>query len=163
MREATRTHHNCSSVDRGMLMRYRGGAIGHASTAAATSRFLRDRDTLDVQVGGGAEETSDEEEDEKMASSSEESESDDDAQQGEAMEEDSNTSDSDNESEQLNEELDFDYDWDDVEFTGEEDEELDPEDLGPEDGEEDEDAISDVTRRLDFLVFKETRMGATPI
>lgn len=32
-----------------MLMRYRGGGVGHKSTRAATNIFLKDRDRLDMQ------------------------------------------------------------------------------------------------------------------
>jgi hypothetical protein len=34
-------------VDRDMMMRYRGGGVGHKSTRNATNVFLRDRDPLD--------------------------------------------------------------------------------------------------------------------
>jgi hypothetical protein len=35
-------------VDRDMLMRYRGGGVGHKSTRAATDKFIQDRDELDL-------------------------------------------------------------------------------------------------------------------
>lgn len=36
-------------VDRDMVMRFRGGGVGHASTRAATDIFKEDRDTLDAE------------------------------------------------------------------------------------------------------------------
>ncbi|TEB37734.1 hypothetical protein FA13DRAFT_1704897 [Coprinellus micaceus] len=111
-----------------MFMRYRGGGVGHTSTAAATRHFLDDRDVLDTT-----------EEDEADVNMNDRSDSDSEVEEGdeiEAMEEGSTSELGD---EHLDEELDFDYDWDDiVQLSGEEDEE-DPEDISPEDGEEEQD------------------------
>jgi hypothetical protein len=37
-----------SFVDRDMMMRFRGGGVGHTSTRTATDWFLKDRDKLDM-------------------------------------------------------------------------------------------------------------------
>lgn len=39
----------CRFVDRDMVMRFRGGGVGHTSTRAATDVFKKDRDTLDLK------------------------------------------------------------------------------------------------------------------
>jgi hypothetical protein len=41
-------------VDRDMMMRYRGGGVGHKSTRDATDWFLNDRDRLDVLTTAAA-------------------------------------------------------------------------------------------------------------
>ena len=38
-------------VDRDMIMRFRGGGVGHTSTRAATNIFKADRDVLDMKSG----------------------------------------------------------------------------------------------------------------
>ncbi|KAF8896765.1 GMC oxidoreductase-domain-containing protein [Gymnopilus junonius] len=50
-------------VDRDMMMRFRGGGVGHKSTRAATDFFKQDRDKLDVKKPSEVEE---EEEDDGM-------------------------------------------------------------------------------------------------
>jgi len=40
-----------SFVDRDMIMRFRGGGVGHTSTRTATNKFLQDRDRLDLDTG----------------------------------------------------------------------------------------------------------------
>jgi hypothetical protein len=43
-------------ADRDLMMRFRGGGVGHKTTREATDSFKRDRDPLDGQpVTGGAE------------------------------------------------------------------------------------------------------------
>jgi hypothetical protein len=39
-----------------MLMRFRGGGVGHKSTRSATDQFLTDRDTLDEEYAAGQQE-----------------------------------------------------------------------------------------------------------
>jgi hypothetical protein len=39
-----------SFVDRDMLMRFRGGGVGHRTTREATNIFLDDRDPLDQPI-----------------------------------------------------------------------------------------------------------------
>ncbi|KAG2129732.1 hypothetical protein DEU56DRAFT_758019, partial [Suillus clintonianus] len=41
-------------VDRDMLMRFRGGGVGHRTTREATDGFLDDRDPLDVRHASAA-------------------------------------------------------------------------------------------------------------
>jgi hypothetical protein len=43
-------------VDRDMLMRFRGGGVGHKSTRSTTDQFLMDRDTLDKEYAAGQQE-----------------------------------------------------------------------------------------------------------
>jgi hypothetical protein len=42
-------------VDRDMMMRYRGGGVGHKSTRDATDNFLKDRDVLDIPTSATAD------------------------------------------------------------------------------------------------------------
>lgn len=44
------TELTCRFVDRDMMMRYRGGGVGHKSTRNATNVFLKDRDPLDYSA-----------------------------------------------------------------------------------------------------------------
>ena len=40
---------NCRFADRDLMMRFRGGGVGHKSTREATDSFKKDRDQLDVK------------------------------------------------------------------------------------------------------------------
>jgi hypothetical protein len=123
-----------SFVDRDMLMRFRGGGVGHTGTRAATNKFLEDRDQLDVDNGhmqGG--------DDEEGSHGDSEEDSDNDPDEGQpeggsekVVDDEGNSS--------CDEEYGYGYSIDDED--GDEPPDVADDALGPEDGEGDVDEVS---------------------
>jgi hypothetical protein len=138
-----------SFVDRDMVMRYRGGGVGHTSTREATDWFLKDRDLLDAES--------------KQARAADSHNTPMDADQGDGegegergSEQDENEDEAVNENEEIkedeiDEEMDYGYILDEEELDGSEEEdppgpegELADDALGAEDGEEVEDELDNL-------------------
>jgi hypothetical protein len=130
-----------------MMMRYRGGGVGHKSTRDATNKFLTDRDTLDIPTtadkdcdtdsdGEEAKITDGASSRENVCAGDEEMEPD----PNEDINESEDASDEDRDEAEFEEEFDYGLPGGDgLGSDHEDDEEGDDEDaLGPEDGDEEE-------------------------
>ncbi|KAF8802003.1 hypothetical protein BYT27DRAFT_7226594 [Phlegmacium glaucopus] len=136
-------------VDRDMMMRYRGGGVGHKSTRDATNKFLTDRDRLDIPTTTNDDTNSDSESDKSVEDVQEEveaieEEGGEDVSVGDEEKEPDPNEDSDSEDDDdAKFEEEFDYglgeDGSNDEDGDEEADEADGDALGPEDGDEEDD------------------------